>query len=223
MSRMWIVPISTLIGVLAYRVARRVADQFDQALQTARSQGLFETCRVDVITCPSVVMVGLVAFTTCWWLERNGLGVEGLVYAASATLLWLMAYVDGRTGILPDAMTGIYLWIAIGCQISLAPDHLPDQTHCITTLAAYLVPFLINMMFQKCRGIDALGIGDAKLMAGLAMWFGPLALGIILLDAIRGFLCFAVLKFLTGRGFPKALPLGPFLAMSGNVWMLMHV
>lgn len=82
----------------------------------------------------------------------------------------------------------------------------------------------LNYIYRRLRGHDGVGLGDAKLLAGLGLWLGWYALPPLLLVASLLGLLYASLEFLLSRRaksrslVKKPVPFGVFLAVSG--WLM---
>lgn len=223
MYPLWIVLIAIPVGIGALFVATASVRRVERLLDQERARGCVESSEVGRITVPGPVLMALVGVSVSMLLMRIEAGTEALACIAASTMLWIMAYVDGRTAILPDSMTGSFLWLALLWQTHQNPAHLPSLETCVASLGAFLVPVLVNLVYRRCRGVDAVGLGDAKLLAGLVMWFGPSALGWILVKALRWCLLYTVSRSMVEEKMPVALPMGPFFAAGANIWMLMYV
>lgn len=73
-----------------------------------------------------------------------------------------------------------------------------------------------ELLFRKVRGVDGMGNGDFKLLAGLCAWLGwPMLLPIILASSIVGAVVGIGLKLTGGLREGGYVPFGPFLAAAG--------
>ena len=112
---------------------------------------------------------------------------------------WLLAlgWIDLRVWLLPDALT-LPLLAAIG----------------------YLALRAIGWIYERLRGREGLGQGDAKLFAAAGAWLGTAALSQVVLLAAAAALLAAAAVGLSGTRIRAhtALPFGPFLALA--IWPL---
>lgn len=135
-----------------------------------------------------------------------------LVCVAGAQLL-LLALIDARTWLLPDALTLPLLWIGLALAwLGWGTVSLHDAL--AGAMAGYGVLWLLQQCFRRLRGVDGMGHGDLKLLAALGAWVGWQAVPWVLLAA-----CVAATVFAMGRQrtlLPSgAYPFGPFLAVAG--------
>jgi leader peptidase (prepilin peptidase)/N-methyltransferase len=141
-----------------------------------------------------------------------------------------LSIVDARTFLLPDCLTlpliviGVVhsAWIgtAAGSEVH---DYLVEGGWSLVAAAAgFLVMALIARTFRHVRGIEGLGLGDAKLLAAAGAWLGLMALpSVVLIAAVTALLSTLVAHGLLRRGEPLGttpVPFGPYLA--GATWIV---
>ncbi|MGF1454850.1 MAG: prepilin peptidase [Alphaproteobacteria bacterium] len=155
-----------------------------------------------------------------WAAAVLGPGVTGGVAAATAVLavvLVLLALIDARTFLLPDALTLPLILAGLGVTAWLDPAAL--RAHALAAVFGYGVIWLIAETYRRLRGRDGLGLGDAKLLAAAGAWLGPLALPSVLFIGAASGLVAAGLARAGGQAITltSALPFGPFLAF--GIWV----
>lgn len=143
--------------------------------------------------------------------------------AAAALFFWMLlalAVIDLETGYLPDALTLPLL--VLGLAVNSIGLLTPLLNAAIGAAAGYGAFRLIAFVFEKVRGIEGLGGGDAKLLAALGAWLGWQALAplvfIAALLALAGVSIAAMRGQRTSRETP--LPFGPALAASGALMLI---
>jgi leader peptidase (prepilin peptidase)/N-methyltransferase len=141
-----------------------------------------------------------------------------------------LSIVDARTLLLPDCLTLPLIAAGIGHSAwtntppgSLLGDYCFEAAWSLLAAAAgFLVMALIAKTFRHIRGIDGLGLGDAKLFAAAGAWLGMIALPSIMLIAAITALVTALIKHRMSRsGAPlqtTPVPFGPYLA--GATWLV---
>lgn len=142
---------------------------------------------------------------------------DPLAFAAGAifsALLVALAAIDLEHLLLPDALT--FGGIAVGLALQAWIPHATLFDALIGVLCASGALFLLAEAWLWLRGEEGLGLGDAKMAATLGAFLGwQGALVAVLLAAIAGALCGAIL-LLTRRMHGKSrLPFGLFLALGG--------
>lgn len=127
---------------------------------------------------------------------------------------------------------GLGLTLARLIQIDLAILRLPDRytlpliaaglmmnglrlqavpwVYLAAAATGYLLFALIGFVFYRLRGVEGLGLGDAKLLSAAGAWLGLVALPYVILAAAVSGLIFAVLR---GRNRGTSLAFGPWLAL----------
>ena len=100
-------------------------------------------------------------------------------------LLVLLVVADLRGQILPDSLTATLL--ASGLLTAL---FLPTPGFTQALIGAAIGGgsfFVLRLLYFRYRGIEGLGLGDVKLMAGLGAWLGPAWLPpLVLIAAVAG-------------------------------------
>ena len=87
----------------------------------------------------------------------------------------LIIVIDYYHRIIFDVMN--YILIISGVSISLIypelnPDNISFKSSILTGLIGFGLFFSLKTLFKKIKGIDALGMGDVYLIAGLGVWLG---------------------------------------------------
>ena len=145
------------------------------------------------------------------------------VMALGWTLIAL-SIIDARTLLLPDCLTLPLIAAGVGHSIWL--NTLPDanlEDYLLEAFwsfaagaAGFLFMALVARTFRQIRGIEGLGLGDAKLFAAAGAWLGVLALpSIMLIAAATGLVAAIVIHRVRRPAEPldsKPMPFGPYLA-----------
>lgn len=131
----------------------------------------------------------------------------------TAMLAWL-SLIDLRTRLLPNVLT-IPL-AAVGLALSSTSFGPGLLQSVMGTVAGYGIIALVALGYRRSRGVDGIGLGDAKLLAALGAWLGIGVLSqLILLAALGGLAAYAVRRRGVGLSLVHAIPFGPFLAAAG--------
>jgi len=133
--------------------------------------------------------------------------------------LLALSLIDIKHLLLPDALTLPLLWLGILLQMFHWLAHLSLQQSVIGAMSGYLVLWLIARGYQRLRRQEALGMGDAKLLAAMGTWLGWQELPLLLLLASAGSIIWILLSYLIfRRSLTQPFPFGPGLAVAG--WVL---
>ena len=153
--------------------------------------------------------------------------MEGPLLIATSLLGWLLlalSLIDWRTERLPDALTGS---IAVSGLAVAAFYDLPNLGgHMIGLLVGFVAFWLVGAVYHLLRKRAGLGLGDAKLLAGLGAWVSWEGLSAIIFLAAASAIVAVLFRALLKTGETVALtsaqriPFGPFLSLGGwIVWL----
>lgn len=132
--------------------------------------------------------------------------------ALACAILLVLALIDGRSGLLPDALTLPLLWA--GMLLACAGVGIPLHHSVAAAAAGYLFLRALNAAYAACRGRPGMGGGDIKLIAALGAWLGWSSLpGVLLAAGIGGVLFAFALR--GSKAWAASLAFGPFLALAG--------
>lgn len=155
---------------------------------------------------------GIIAGVSVWLLGPLG----GAFASIAGWVLLLLARIDLDQMILPDALT-LPLLVAglIAAWLPIWPG--PTVTDAwIGAIAGYALLVGVRWAYQRFRGKEGLGLGDAKLFAAAGAWCGWEGLPNILFLAAATSLCTALIK---GHKLDSVtpMPFGPSLAAA--IWL----
>ena len=155
-------------------------------------------------------------------MVTNGLASTlpvGLAVGATLCLfcvLLIISVVDLKSLRIPDILS--LPLIAAGLGMAFAVPGVYAMDYLIGALAAYLLFAGIGAAYFRLRGIDGLGLGDAKLFAAAGAWLGWQNLPVVLLLATVGGLLQAMMTRKPNRDTPLAF--GPWIAFGfWAVWI----
>ncbi|MDA3919282.1 MAG: A24 family peptidase [Salinisphaera sp.] len=139
----------------------------------------------------------------------------------SWTLLALAA-IDWKTQLLPDSITLPLLWLGLLASLGAPLTIAVTPTDAIIGAAGgYLILWLVFQAFLLLTGKEGMGYGDFKLLAAIGAWVGWQQLPLVLLMASVAGALVGGLLMITGRiERGRAIPFGPWLALSGWLTLL---
>jgi leader peptidase (prepilin peptidase)/N-methyltransferase len=136
-----------------------------------------------------------------------------------AAFLVCISVIDLRHQIVPDALSLPMLMAGLASTALLQPAAL--LWHVLAAAAGYVVIAGVRAAYRKWRGIEGIGLGDAKLFAAAGAWLDLSGLPTALLyAAFIGILAVLFLSMFKKRflGAQTRLPFGPFLAV--GIWLV---
>jgi len=152
-------------------------------------------------------LIGGVAF---WLLPP----IAALLVAVAAWTLLALMVLDARHFWLPDALTLPLAVIGLTLGDWVLPAPFWDRA--IGAALGYGMLFVLAWGYQRLRGRDGLGLGDAKLLGAIGAWTGWQVLPLVLLMASGAGLLWALVARLRGKAVTgeTRLPLGLFLGLA---------
>lgn len=135
-------------------------------------------------------------------------------------MLTCLATIDVLAFRLPDALTLPLL--AAGLVVSLGLPGAPILDHMIGALAGWGLLAGVGWIYLQWRGVDGVGLGDAKLLGAAGAWLGWTALPSVLLIACgASFVWIAVVLAMHGRiGLSTRIAFGAPLCLGfWTVWL----
>lgn len=154
------------------------------------------------------------------------IGLFGFSWTALAAttlgfFLLVLAVIDLETTYLPDMLTLPLIVLGLGAAATnIIPVTLTES--CIGAASGYIVFWALGASYKQLRGVDGLGLGDAKLMAALGAWIGWQALPVVVFIGALLTLAFVGAAALRGKKTTGAteIPFGPGLCLAGYVVFL---
>lgn len=163
-------------------------------------------------------IVAVIVFASTAWLaffSTQSPTVSAVLYLN----LFALALYDIRFFRLPNILTATLFIIGVVSLFTSPPFSITD--HIIGAAVGLLLFPTLNFFYRRFRGHDGIGLGDAKLLAGLGLWLGWQALPSLLLVASLSALLYAFVRFLVipksnGKvNLAEPLPFGAFLCFGG--------
>lgn len=129
-----------------------------------------------------------------------------------------LAAVDAAVWRLPDALT--LPLTAAGLALSLAGLTGALAAHAAAAALGYGAVWALSRLWLRLRGVEGMGLGDAKLLAAAGAWCGPAALPTLVLAACAlGLAAALAAAARAGRlDATAAAPFGPALAAA--FWLI---
>lgn len=136
-------------------------------------------------------------------------------------ILLYLSFIDLRSFRLPNIIT-LPLIISGILFNFFSPSSFVDVANSIIgAVIGYGSFWLLNSLYRLTKKQDGVGMGDAKLLAGLGAWLGWAALpSILLIASITGIIGGLIFLKWNKQSASHAFPFGPFLAFAGIIELL---
>ncbi|TDM55235.1 prepilin peptidase [Aliivibrio fischeri] len=163
------------------------------------------------------LLSGAMCFAVSYLLPFSYFAIAAVLFTL---VLIALTFIDIDTMLLPDQITLPLLWSGLYLAlVGWSSVSLVDSV--VGAMAGYLILWSIYWGFKLLTGKEGMGYGDFKLLAALGAWLGwqqlPL---IILLSSVVGAIIGVIMLTAQKKGFDKAIPFGPYLAIAGWVCLL---
>jgi leader peptidase (prepilin peptidase)/N-methyltransferase len=162
---------------------------------------------------PLVELATGLLFAACGW--KFGAQPQTLVWCAAVALMVAMALIDLDTTYLPDDLTLPLIGLGLlGAGLGWTGVAFEDAAW--GAFAGYGALWLLAFSYKKLRGVEGMGEGDFKLLAGLGALLGwQLLPSIVLLASGVGAAVGIGLIAFGGHKREVPIPFGPYLVGGG--------
>jgi leader peptidase (prepilin peptidase)/N-methyltransferase len=139
-------------------------------------------------------------------------------------ILLILSWIDFKTFILPDYLTYGLIAYGLVANIFLGLAWASTESSILGAAFGFLSLYILNQLYLKIRGHHGIGMGDAKLLAGLGACLGLQSLPYILLIAsVSGLIGGYVWLRIHHQDHKHAFPFGPFIAFGGIIVLLWQI
>ena len=136
----------------------------------------------------------------------------------------IIFFIDLKHFIIPDTLNfGIMI-------LALAKNFLPDLNLSFTQITTqsiiggiigYLSIWIIIYLYKTLKKMEGMGLGDAKLMAGIGLLFGWKSIPFVLfVSAILGLLMVLPSLVEKKKSLKSQIPFGPYIITAGIIYFL---
>lgn len=162
------------------------------------------------------LLTAIITFTVVW---QFGLTWQTFFALLLSWNLIALSGIDFDHQYLPDSLTLPFLWL--GLLLNAFNLYTDLYSAVIGAISGYLSLWLVFHIFKFFTKKEGMGYGDFKLLALFGAWFGWQSLAvIIMLSSIAGAIIGIGLIIFKNQTLSKKIPFGPYLAISGWLFML---
>lgn len=170
------------------------------------------------VLCPLIELAAVLAAISA----SAVLAGTGWVLWASVCLAWtllVLAVIDYRHLILPDILTLPLIPAGLVIAAIIRPETI--AAHVAGAALGFFSFAAITWLHRYCRGREGLGLGDAKLLAGMGAWLGAAALpGMVLIAALIALMVELFRRSYTNKFNLRPIAFGPYLALAfWSAWL----
>ena len=148
-----------------------------------------------------------------------------IVFLSTLILILIMIFfIDLENFIIPDSLNFLIMGLAL--VKNFIPSFNTSLIHDINQsiiggIIGYFSIWLIIFLYKTLKKIDGMGLGDAKLMAGIGLLFGWQSIPLVLfLSSILGLFFVAPSLLKKQKTMKSEIPFGPFIIISMLIYFV---
>lgn len=147
--------------------------------------------------------------------------IQTLSFILVLITLLVLSWIDYKTFRLPDAMTlPLMMYGLLGNTLGFLNWASWSSAIGGATLGFGSL-YALNALYKKIKGINGVGMGDAKLLGALGALLGWEALPyIVLIASLSGLLGGYFLLKVQHKDLAQPIPFGPFISLGGIITLL---
>jgi leader peptidase (prepilin peptidase)/N-methyltransferase len=134
----------------------------------------------------------------------------------------IIFFIDLKHFIIPDSLNFSLIILAI--SKNFIPNFESNFTYDLNQsivggILGYFVIWIIIFLYKKIKNLDAMGLGDAKLMAGIGLLFGWKSIPFVLfVSAIIGLISVIPSLINKTKNLRTEIPFGPYIIVSTIIY-----
>ena len=177
--------------------------------------GQCRTCHAPIgALYPLVELMTAVTFTIQAMAHGDDLPLLAVRLLFTAMLIVLFG-TDLQTMRLPNVITYPGIVIGLAASVVLPPGIVESL---IGAALGAAIPWLIRYVWFKATGVEAMGLGDVKMLAMIGAFLGWRQVWVVLfISSLAGAIVGVVLIRLQGRSMATRIPFGTFLALAAYI------
>ena len=138
--------------------------------------------------------------------------------------LIIIFFIDLKHFVIPDSLNYLLIFLAF-LKNFFPSETLNLEFNIINSIAGgllgFLIIFSIIILYKKYKNVEAMGIGDAKFLAAIGLFFGWKSVFLTLFIAAVIALIFVAPSLMKkSKGLYSEIPFGPYLVISTGIYFL---
>ena len=169
------------------------------------------------------LLVELISGISFVYLFLNYNNYFEAIFLQTLVIIFLIVFfIDLKHFIIPDVLNFTLIGLAI--LKNFIPNFESNFTYdlgqsIIGGIAGYSIIWLIIFLYKKIKNVEAMGLGDAKLMTAIGFLFGWESVFFILfLSAILGLISVIPSLLNNSKNFKTKIPFGPYIVISSIIY-----
>ena len=169
------------------------------------------------------LLVELISGISFVYLFLNYNNYFEVIFLQTLIIIFLIVFfIDLKHFIIPDVLNFTLIGLAI--LKNFIPNFESNFTYdlgqsIIGGIAGYSIIWLIIFLYKKIKNVEAMGLGDAKLMTAIGFLFGWESVFFILfLSAILGLISVIPSLLNNSKNFKTKIPFGPYIVISSIIY-----
>ena len=131
-------------------------------------------------------------------------------------------FIDLKHFIIPNSLN--YILIITGLlknfDLNLNSIFQNSYSSLLGCIVGYLLIWSIIVFYKKIKNVEAMGLGDAKLLAGIGAWFGlPAVFMTIFFASVAGLIFVLPSLINKKKNLSTAIPFGPYIILGNIVYL----
>ena len=151
--------------------------------------------------------------------KRQSDNLSSIIFLSILSLIFVVIFfIDLENFIIPDVLN--FSVMALGLLKNFIPNFNTSLIHEINQsiiggIVGYLSIWLIIFLYKTIKKIDGMGLGDAKLMAGIGLLFGWQSIPFVLfVSSILGLIFVVPSLIKKQKTMQTEIPFGPFIIVA---------
>lgn len=147
--------------------------------------------------------------------------IQNLSFILVCITLLLLSWIDYKSLRLPDIITLPLMTYGLTMNGLGLLNWTTWDASLLGAILGWGSLYTLNTLYKKIKGVNGIGMGDAKLLGALGALLGWQSLPyIVLIASLSGLVGGYLLLKIQGKELNQAIPFGPFISLGGIITLL---